>query len=59
MQAETGEAPRLALPHACISCLCCQEVCPAKAIETRKSLCAARAFRPRREEAERAAGAGP
>jgi uncharacterized protein (DUF362 family)/NAD-dependent dihydropyrimidine dehydrogenase PreA subunit len=37
MRAEVGAPPRLAVPADCISCLCCQEMCPAKAIETRKS----------------------
>ena len=38
MQGEPGELPQLASPRECISCLCCQEICPAKAIRLKRSL---------------------
>ncbi len=44
MQAELGQVPHLADARACISCLCCQEMCPAKAIEVRKSMLVTRIF---------------
>jgi uncharacterized protein (DUF362 family)/Pyruvate/2-oxoacid:ferredoxin oxidoreductase delta subunit len=58
MRAERGEVPRLKHPRACISCLCCQEVCPAKAITTRKSLFVRRIFSSPAEE-EEPSGADP
>jgi ferredoxin len=56
MQAEAGAVPQLAAPRDCISCLCCQEVCPARAIAARKSLIVTRLFESERRKTEAAAG---
>ncbi len=56
MRAEKGQMPRLDA-RTCISCLCCQEMCPAHAIYARKSFAVTRIFRSEEQrEAQREKG---
>jgi ferredoxin len=57
MRAEQGAVPHLAAPRDCISCLCCQEVCPARAIVARKSLLVTKIFQSEQRQIEEAQGA--